>query len=239
MPITVRRPVAKKKLSETVEEELERIIRQGELAEGDLLPSERELMETFGVGRPSIRDALSALSRKGLVKISSGERTRVTKPSAENIISELSGLSKDFLTRPGGLKYFDQLRQFFESSLVRYAAEHATDEQIQNLEDALKLNERSIESVEQFKKTDMNFHRVIAEIPGNPIFLAVHQALVDWVIAARPSRSSSNQHELNLISYKAHAKIYEKIRDRDVEGADQILKEHLQYVYDHYYDHEN
>lgn len=236
MSITVRRPVAKKKLSETVEEELERIIRQGELAEGDMIPSERELMEMFGVGRPSIRDALSALARKGLVKISSGERTRVTRPSAEHIVSELSGMSKDFLARPGGLKYFDQLRQFFESSLVRYAAEYATDEQIHNLEEALKLNERSLQNTEQFKKTDVNFHRVIAEIPGNPIFLAVHQALVDWVIAERPVRSDEDQHSLNLISYKAHRDILNKIRERDVEGADQVLKDHLQYVYDHYYE---
>ena len=103
MPISVKRPVVRKKLSDTVEEELELMIRQGEFTEGDALPSERELMAVFGVGRPSIRDALSALARKGLVKISSGERTRVTQPSADHIISELSGMSKDFLSQPGGV----------------------------------------------------------------------------------------------------------------------------------------
>ena len=71
MPITIKRPVERKKLSQTVEEELELMIRQGEIAEGDPLPSERELMAAFGVGRPSIRDALAALARKGLVKINS------------------------------------------------------------------------------------------------------------------------------------------------------------------------
>lgn len=68
MSIKVKKPVVRKKLSETVEEELEMMIRQGELAEGEALPSERDLMAAFGVGRPSIRDALSALQRKGLVK---------------------------------------------------------------------------------------------------------------------------------------------------------------------------
>ena len=121
MTLNIRKPVARKKLSETVEEELELMIRQGEIAEGEALPSERDLMAAFGVGRPSIRDALSALARKGLVKISSGERTRVTRPSADTIISELSGMSKDFLAQPKGVKYFDQLRKFFETSLVRYA----------------------------------------------------------------------------------------------------------------------
>ena len=156
MPITIKRPVERKKLSETVEEELEMMIRQGEIAEGDALPSERELMAAFGVGRPSIRDALSALARKGLVKISSGERTRVTRPSPDTIISELSGMSKDFLTQPNGLQYFDQLRSFFESSLVRHAAEFATKEQLTELEQALELNGKAINNDSQFKKTDIS-----------------------------------------------------------------------------------
>ncbi len=233
MPIRVKRPVVRKKLSETVEEELELMIRCGEFAEGDALPSERELMEAFGVGRPSIRDALSALSRKGLVRISSGERTRVSRPSADNIISELSGMSKDFLQQPGGLRYFDQLRQFFESSLVRYAAESATENQLDQLEQALELNRNAIGNTEQFRQTDVNFHRVIAAIPDNPIFLVVHQALADWVIAARPAIPNPEAHNQN--SYEAHAEILQKIRARDAAGADQALKVHLQNAYDIFY----
>jgi len=52
-----RRPLARKKLSEMVEEELEQMIRKREFAEGEQLPSERELMTFFIVGRPSVRDA--------------------------------------------------------------------------------------------------------------------------------------------------------------------------------------
>ena len=85
MAINIKRPVARKKLSESVEEELERMIRQGELVEGEHLPSERELMAVFDVGRPSIREALVALAHKGLVKVSSGERARVTRPSADTM----------------------------------------------------------------------------------------------------------------------------------------------------------
>ncbi len=232
MPISIKRPVERKKLSETVEEELELMIRQGEIAEGEALPSERELMTAFAVGRPSIRDALSALARKGLVKISSGERTRVTRPSADTIISELSGMSKDFLLQPNGLHYFDQLRQFFESSLVRHAAEHATDEQLKELEKALTLNGKSVLNNNQFKKTDIYFHRVIASIPNNPIFLAVHQALVDWVIDSRPIKTNSE--ELNRQSYLDHVKIFECIKNKDVEGADKELTKHIQYVFDNY-----
>lgn len=233
MPITIKRPVERKKLSERVEDELEEMIRQGEFAEGDALPSERDLMTAFGVGRPSIRDALSSLSRKGLVKISSGERTRVTRPSADTIIAELSGLSKDFLKKPDGIRYFDQLRQFFESSLIRYAADCATDEQILELEHALALNKAAIDINAQFKKTDVNFHRVIATIPGNPIFLAIHQALVDWVIDIRPDKADPTA--LNLKSYRDHVAIVAKIKAHDVEGADAALMQHLQDAFDSTY----
>jgi len=117
-----RRPLARKKLSEMVEEELEQMIRRQEFAQGEQLPSERELMEFFNVGRPSVREALAALKRKGLVQINNGERARVSMPSADTIIGELSGMAKDFLTQPGGITHFEQLRLFFESSLVRYEA---------------------------------------------------------------------------------------------------------------------
>ncbi|EAA7801233.1 transcriptional regulator NanR, partial [Salmonella enterica subsp. enterica serovar Heidelberg] len=69
-----RRPLARKKLSEMVEEELEQMIRRHEFGEGEQLPSERELMAFFNVGRPSVREALAALKRKGLVQINNGER---------------------------------------------------------------------------------------------------------------------------------------------------------------------
>lgn len=234
MVLSIKRPVERKKLSQTIEEELERIIRQGELQEGDALPSERDLMEAFSVGRPSVRDALAGLARKGLVRISSGERTRVTRPTPETIISELSVMSKDFLAQPGGLKYFEQLRKFFESSLVRYAAEHATDEDIAELHQALELNKKAIKNNAQFKKTDVYFHRVIAGIPKNPIFLAIHQALIDWVIDSR--KNSANFEELNKISYQAHEEIFNCIKQKDPVGADRVLNQHIDYVFEHFYD---
>lgn len=97
------RPLARKKLSEMVEEELEQMIRRREFGEGEQLPSERELMAFFNVGRPSVREALAALKRKGLVQINNGERARVSRPSADTIIGELSGMAKDFLSHLAGL----------------------------------------------------------------------------------------------------------------------------------------
>lgn len=140
-----------------VEEELEQMIRRREFGEGEQLPSERELMAFFNVGRPSVREALAALKRKGLVQINNGERARVSRPSADTIIGELSGMAKDFLSHPGGIAHFEQLRLFFESSLVRYAAEHATDEQIDLLAKALEINSQSLDNNAAFIRSDVDF----------------------------------------------------------------------------------
>ncbi|TCW13411.1 GntR family transcriptional regulator [Raoultella sp. BIGb0138] len=225
-----RRPLARKKLSEMVEEELENMIRRREFTEGEQLPSERELMTFFNVGRPSVREALAALKRKGLVQISNGERARVSRPSADTIIGELSGMAKDFLAHPGGIAHFEQLRLFFESSLVRYAAEHASDEQIAKLELALKINSQSLDDNALFIRSDVEFHRVLAEIPGNPIFLAIHVALLDWLIAARPKVPEHELHEHNNVSYQQHIDIVAAIRRRDPDEADRALQTHLNSV---------
>lgn len=225
-----RRPLARKKLSEMVEEELEQMIRRREFAEGEQLPSERELMTFFNVGRPSVREALAALKRKGLVQINNGERARVSRPSADTIISELSGMAKDFLAHPDGIAHFEQLRLFFESSLVRYAAENASDEQIERLTTALEINSQSLDDNALFIRSDVDFHRVLAEIPGNPIFMAIHVALLDWLIAARPKVADKELYQHNSVSYQQHIAIVEAIRRREPEEADRALQTHLNSV---------
>ncbi|WP_318385675.1 transcriptional regulator NanR [Enterobacter sp.] len=226
-----QRPLARKKLSDMVEEELEQMIRRGEFAEGEQLPSERELMTFFNVGRPSVREALAALKRKGLVQINNGERARVSRPSADTIIGELSGMAKDFMTHPDGIAHFEQLRLFFESSLVRHAAVHATDAQIARLGKALELNSQSLDDNALFIRSDVEFHRVLAEIPGNPIFMAIHVALLDWLIAARPTVPEKELHAHNNESYQQHIAIVDAIRARDPDAADCALQTHLNSVF--------
>ena len=228
MSLNLSRPITKTKLSDAVAEELERMIREGQLMVGDPLPSERDLMAAFAVGRPSIREALATLSRKGMVRIRSGERTVVTRPSPDVIIGELSVLSKDFLSQQNGIKYFDQLRTFFESSLVRYAAAHATSEDLDQLKAALDLNGKSIGNPDLFKRTDINFHSSIARIPKNPIFEAISTALADWVVTERPPEADSEGGHQK--SFDDHTRIFNFIKNRDVERASSEIVMHLERV---------
>jgi DNA-binding FadR family transcriptional regulator len=72
--------IQRRKLFHEVADRLQSAILSGALQVGEALPSERELMERYGVGRPAIREALLSLERAGLIVISGGERARVARP---------------------------------------------------------------------------------------------------------------------------------------------------------------
>lgn len=63
--LTPPSPIARRKLGEQVLEQLLLMIESGAVKPGDALPSERDLMATYGVGRPAVREALQALQSRG------------------------------------------------------------------------------------------------------------------------------------------------------------------------------
>lgn len=222
---TLLSPVRKRKLSDDVIERLESAIRDGTYPAGESLPSERELMAMFQVGRPSVREALFALQKRGLVQLGAGERPKVMRPSPRHLLDELGSTARLLLDQPEGLDHFEQARLALEIYLVSYACAHADEEDIARLEAALDANRAAIGRGDAFIATDVAFHRVLTELPGNPIFLAMHDAIVEWIIHVRPVRL--NTEENNRHSHAQHRAILETIRRRDLVAAIDAVREHL------------
>lgn len=221
-------PIRRRKLSEEVALRLEEMIQHGGYQPGDQLPSERDLMRQFGVGRPAVREALFSLQTMGLVAVSSGERARVTRPTPQLVIESLSGAARLLLSQPDGIRHFQEARRFFEIGLVRHAASHAGDEDLRELGRALEENRLSIGNARRFEQTDMAFHYVLALIPRNPIFTAIHAAIADWLMEQRSiTLSYPGQNE---VAFRAHQAIYEAIAARDPERAERELRDHLDQV---------
>src|SRR5512132_3084835 len=110
-------PVRKRKLYEEIVERLETLMLDGSLAPGEQLPSERELMTTFQVGRTAVREALFALNRMGLISLQNGERAVVTRPTASALLDELSPSIRHMLQAPEGIQHFQDARTLFEVAL--------------------------------------------------------------------------------------------------------------------------
>ncbi|WP_413991866.1 transcriptional regulator NanR [Labrys okinawensis] len=229
--------IKRRKLYEEVADDLERLIQDGQYAPSDFLPSERDLMRQYGVGRPAVREALFHLRKMGLVQIRSGERARVTRPTPEFVIGALSGTARHMLAAPGGVHDFQNARVFFEAGLARYAARFATDEDIAEFKTALDRNEAAIGDLKRFRDTDVAFHYVLAVIPGNPIFTAIHAALADWLTEQRQTTlAPAKDAAVYQTVFEAHRAIYEAVAARDPDKAEEAMRNHLEYVAQRYTD---
>jgi GntR family transcriptional regulator, sialic acid-inducible nan operon repressor len=224
-----RDPVRRRKLHEEVAVRLEDMMLSGRYAVGDQLPSERELMERFGVGRPAIREALMSLEKMGLVAISSGERARVTRPTPEVMVHQLSGAARHLLAEQDGVRHFQQARRMFETGLARHAAEHASPADVAELEAALERNHAALDrDLREFNRTDVAFHYALATITRNPIFTALHQAMVSWLTEQRTM--SLKNPGASRGAYGFHRRIYEAVAAHDPDGAERAMREHLDEV---------
>lgn len=224
--MTVIDPIPRRKLYQEVLDRLLARISSGEYAPGDQLPSERQLMEMFRVGRPAIREAIQTLSHMGLVTITHGERARVTPITAEKVIEQVAGTAKHFLaTAPENLEHLKEARVFFEVGMVRLAAERASTEDMRRLERRLRDHRDSLDDLSSFLPCDMAFHREIAAISGNPIYSAVSQAMFNWLAVYHVDLLRAPGAE--LITIEEHEKIFAAIEARDPEAAGSAMADHL------------
>ena len=220
--------IKRRKVHEDVAEQIENQILSGGLPEGSSLPSERSLMEAFNVGRPAVREALLLLQRSGFIKVSSGGRTLVTRPTAANFLDQLSSSARHLLSSEEGERSFQEARRLFEAAIARNAAEIATKDDIQRLEAALLANRQSIGNLESFERTDVAFHLTLAEIGENPVFSALHKAIAEWLALQR--HIALRVPGVENSAYRSHEEIYQAVADHQPEQAWQAMDRHLRQV---------
>ena len=224
----VANPIRRRKLYEEVALRLEEMIRNGRFVPGDQLPSEKDIMEELGVGRSTVREAMLALQKMGLATVKSGERARVTTPTAQVLVDELSGAARLLLSQKGGVQRFQEARALFEIGLARIAAQTATKDDIERLRQALEANRQAFGDSDEMMSTDVAFHYVIAAIPGNEIFTALYNAVVEWLTEQR--ETSLRAPRAAQLAYAAHERIFKAIATHDPAAAEAAMQDHLDQV---------
>ena len=221
-----------RKKYQEIADHLELRIMTGQLGEGDKLPSEREIMAQFGAGRSSVREAMFALQRKGLVSARAGTAGRVTRPSVHGLVSELSGGVGHLLSRPEGIRDLQNARLLLEVGLARNAALAATSEDLARVHEALEAN-RVAADQEAFAATDMAFHDAIAQVSRNDIFTALSLALIEWLAEQRRVTAEAGASFEEV--HHQHRAIFEAIERRDPVGAQDAMQAHLEAVAANYW----
>ena len=219
--------IQRRKLSDEVFNRLFQAIEDGELTPGNQLPSERDLMARFGVGRPAVREAMQALGNMGLIEISHGERARVTRPSADAVIAQIDHAARHLLsTSPQSLEHLKEAREFFEVGMASEAAKRATLDDIETLKVALGKQQAFLgKDLKQFVAADMAFHTAIAAITGNPVFEAVSRATLQWLSQYHSGVLRWKGHE--NITLEEHQQVLDCVAARDPEGAATAMRNHL------------
>jgi DNA-binding FadR family transcriptional regulator len=219
-------PIPRRKLYQEVQDRLLARIRAGEIGPGEQLPSERELMAFYGVGRVAVREALQALAQAGILEIAHGERARVVLPTAQLLIAQIASGARHLLRmQPGTLDHLKEARLFLETGLVRMAAQRATDADVARLQQRMDEHRAAMTELDQFLVRDMAFHREIAQISGNPIFPAIVEALFNW--ANEYYQSIVRAPGAESLTLQEHQRILDAIAARQPEQAAQAMHDHL------------
>jgi GntR family transcriptional regulator, transcriptional repressor for pyruvate dehydrogenase complex len=216
-----------KKLYEEVADELLKLIKNGELQPGERLPSVEQLAETYQVGRSAIREALSALRAQGLLEMRQGEGTFI-KNFDPRVLTSAFNTSTDLMSQKD-LEDLLEIRKILERGSVVSAIKHATDQDLNEIYQALEDMRQAKGNEELGDKADLRFHMGIAKASNNQMLIELMNQVSEMIgkVMHETRRIWLSQQTTLEKIYKEHRDIYEAILNRDTDKAQMLMHLHL------------
>lgn len=214
--------IERPKLYEQVVERIKDMIVQGIYKKGDLLPSEKELIEMTGVSRITVREALRLLNEAGVIETRRGKGSFVMVDK-----SQLEHRDEHPEDHRGMFLHSTDARILLEPVIVRDLAAAAADEELEKIAAALHA------------KKDADFHLAIVEASHNPILVQWYQQLNQLEAGTMvmslvpPARQKSVAAKIA----QQHQEICDALTARDGEFAYFYMKEHLKFIKSIYEEH--
>lgn len=201
------------------------LVTTGELKPGDRLPPERKLAETFDVSRPTLREALSALSVLGVLESRHGGGVFVSQLQASDLLAPLTF----FLTlRSAEVSKLYEARQLIEGEIAALAAVHAIEANFDELETLISWQDEAKADPARFRGLDTAFHRRLGELSANE-FLA-RTALSLNVLGQEFRKTASETPNVIATSIADHRIILAALRRRDADAARLAMATHMSHV---------
>jgi GntR family transcriptional repressor for pyruvate dehydrogenase complex len=201
------------------------LVRTGMLRAGDRLPSERELIEILDISRPSLREALRALSMLGVIDSRHGGGAYVTDLEARTLLAPL-----DFFLSLSDTNVADtfESRRIVETEIARKAALRSTDEDLDDLRGMIAAQEAVLADPVGFRILDSRFHARLSVAAGNVILARIAYGLYNMGLDVR--RRATQNPELIRQSTADHKRIVDALVARDAEGAAREMGVHLDHI---------
>ncbi|MBI5104506.1 MAG: FadR family transcriptional regulator [Solirubrobacterales bacterium] len=216
---TVFAPVHSQTAFEETLERLGTAIKLGLLQPGSRLPAERELCTRLGISRSTLRQALTALSQSGHLHAvrgrGGGTFVAENPPPADPPSPELVASWQDVC----------DLRLAIELGVATLAAERATAEDLQPLDELVAAMDDLVEDFAGYRHADVRFHMGLAESTGSSRLVTAMteaQGAMTDLISYIPHPPEVLEH-----ANAQHARLLQVIRERDDEAAMRLMAEHL------------
>jgi DNA-binding FadR family transcriptional regulator len=116
-------------------------------------------------------------------------------------------------------------RRLIEAAMARQAARTIDEAHLAKLKDALEANRRAIGNHRLFMQTDIEFHRILFQISGNPIFSSIHAVVVDWLMKCWGEIERDEVSE--QLAFHGHARVSDAVAQGDPDAAEQAMNQHL------------
>ena len=215
------------RLADTLSRSLQGWVREGRLAEGDRLPTEKQLCERFGVSRAVVREAIARLQADGYVE---------TRQGLGAFVAAGAGVSRFRIDRTEdsvdgeGLREVFELRRLMESGIAELAAARRTEADLSRLRALLEQMAVALAEGRQASDLDDAFHRAIAVATRNPLVARVMEFMGAQVQDSRVPTWDAQGHAggLAAAAHREHEAMYRAIAAGEPAAARRAAARHLQ-----------
>ena len=216
-------PLKPQRLSEEVYRQLKEAILGGYYKPGDRLPSEKAFCETFGVGRPVIREALRSLENSGLISVrpGAGGGAFVQKIDSSTLAGMFEGIIK---MDKVSLEEITEARLALEMGSLPLVFEHINAEHLDELEQNLKEVRDNLERGVRGKR-NLGFHVILLKASGNQLLSKIGEALMGLMSSLLEEYEYSTQRSQQIL--KVHEHLIHLLRTKRFEEASRILESHI------------
>jgi GntR family transcriptional repressor for pyruvate dehydrogenase complex len=207
------------------------MLKSGELTPGSPMMSEREITQTYGVGRSSAREALRVLEARGLI-VGDGRGSFIVADP----ITTLSGSIATLLDlQRGSVRDVYEVRLMIEVENAALAATRRSDQQLEQMKvalaeqrDASLAHHEGRGDVQTIMEADVRFHMVIAAASSNSLALTIMEGIQTLLRGAQIAVGSISG--LSETSLREHHAILEAIDEGAADAARAAMREHLERV---------
>lgn len=210
------------RLYEQVAARIQELILSAGWPAGSKMPSERELGEQFGVSRTVIREALKALSERGLVNVSPGRGIFVVGPSTDALADSMRLLIQRHAVSHGNLV---EARRLLEIQIAGLAAQRSQPTQVEKMRVAIQEMDSHIDEQERFIVADQAFHFALAEATQNTLLPLLVDSFAETLAETRrmifPIEGTRSRGQ------DYHRRLLNAVVQRDATQARKIMDEHL------------